>query len=141
VPGQDSGIKAYGEQRAAAVADFDRDGRVDLAVTQNGAATKLFRNVTGKPGLRVRLIGPSGNPHGIGAQIRLLFGQVAEPVREIHGGSGYWSQDSAIQIFAVRESLPKIWIRWPGGRALTTQVPAGLKEIAVDSSGKIVAGQ
>ena len=123
------------------MADFDRDGRVDLAVTQNGAATKLFRNVTGKPGLRVRLIGPSGNPQGIGAQIRLLFGQIAEPVREIHGGSGYWSQDSAIQIFAVRESLPKIWIRWPGGRALTTQVPAGLKEIAVDSSGKIVAGQ
>jgi hypothetical protein len=141
VPGQDSGIKVYGEQRGAAVADFDRDGRVDLAVTQNGGATKLFRNVTGKPGLRVRLIGPSGNPQGIGAQIRLLFGQVAEPVREIHGGSGYWSQDSAIQVFAVRESLPKIWIRWPGGRALTTQVPAGLREIAIDSSGKIVPGQ
>jgi hypothetical protein len=141
VPGQDSGIKVYGEQRGAAVADFDRDGRVDLAVSQNRAATKLFRNVAGKPGLRVRLIGPSGNPQGIGAQIRLLFGQVAGPVREIHGGSGYWSQDSAIQIFAVRESLPKIWIRWPGGRALTTQVPAGLKEVAIDSSGKIVPGQ
>src|SRR5438105_4889616 len=41
IPGQESGIKVYGEQRGAAVADFDGDGRVDLAVTQNGAATSL----------------------------------------------------------------------------------------------------
>src|SRR6185436_19958648 len=73
VPAQESGIKVYGEQRGAAVSDFDHDGRVDLAVTQNGAATKLFRNTSARPGIRVRLAGPSGNPAGVGAILRLKF--------------------------------------------------------------------
>ena len=60
VPGQKSGILVYGEQRGAALCDFDGDGRVDLAVSQNGAETKLYQNVLGKPGLRVRLNGPAG---------------------------------------------------------------------------------
>ena len=46
-PGE-SGIRVYGEQRGAAVTDFNRDGRVDLVVTQNGRETKLFRNVGAK---------------------------------------------------------------------------------------------
>ncbi len=44
VPGQESGIAIYGEQRGCAAADFDGDGWPDLAVAQNGAATKLYRN-------------------------------------------------------------------------------------------------
>ena len=96
VPGQESGVKVYGEQRGAALADYDGDGRVDLVVTQNGADTKLFHNVSARPGLRVKLKGPPGNPQGIGAQIRLVFGRRSGTVREIHAGSGYWSQDSAV---------------------------------------------
>ena len=61
MPATESGIEVYGEQRGAAVADFDADGRVDLVVAQNGAATKLFHNTGAKPGLRVRLTGPAGN--------------------------------------------------------------------------------
>jgi hypothetical protein len=45
----ESGVRAHGEQRGCAVADFDHDGRIDLAVTQNGAATKLFRNKSARP--------------------------------------------------------------------------------------------
>jgi hypothetical protein len=41
---KDSGVRVHGEQRGCAIADFDRDGRIDLVVTQNGGATKLFRN-------------------------------------------------------------------------------------------------
>ena len=39
IDGAQSGIKVYGEQRGSAAGDYDGDGRVDLAVTQNGAAT------------------------------------------------------------------------------------------------------
>ena len=60
VPGQESGIKVYGEQRGAALCDYDHDGRMDLVVTQNGDQTRLFHNVGAKPGLRVRLVGPAG---------------------------------------------------------------------------------
>jgi hypothetical protein len=44
VPGQESGLLIYGEQRACAAADFDNDGAVDLVVTPNSGPTRLFRN-------------------------------------------------------------------------------------------------
>jgi len=137
VPGQESGIKIYGEQRGAAVADFDHDGRPDLVVTQNGAPTKLFRNVAGKPGLRVRLVGPPANPDAIGAQMRLFFGERAGPVREIHAGSGYWSQDGSVAVLSVPEPPSVLWVRWPGGKITNTRLPEGAKEVSVDQQGKL----
>lgn len=41
VSGTESGVKIYGEQRGAAFSDFNMDGKVDMAVSQNGAETKL----------------------------------------------------------------------------------------------------
>jgi hypothetical protein len=133
VPGQESGIKVYGEQRGAAVADFDQDGRADMAVTQNGAGTKLFRNLAGKPGVRVRLRGPPGNPDGIGAAIRLFFGEKAGPVRELHAGSGYWSQDSAVQVMGAPENPTRIWVRWPGGKTNVVDLSPTIREIEVSN--------
>ena len=135
VPGQDSGIRVYGEQRGAALCDYDGDGRVDLAVSQNGAETKLFRNVGAVPGLRVRLKGPPGNPQGIGAQVRLIFDQRKGPVREIHAGSGYWSQDSAVQVMATPQPPTQIQVRWPGGATSTCNIAPGAREITIDEQG------
>ena len=122
VPGQLSGITIYGEQRGAAVGDFNADGRPDLVVTQNGAATRLYRNRHAQPGLRVRLQGPPNNPNAIGAVIRLQFGQRLGPAREIHSGSGYWSLDSAVQIMARPEPTSSVWVRWPGGTERSSTV-------------------
>ena len=44
VPGQVSGLRVYGEQRSVAAADYDKDGWMDLVITQNGAEVKLYRN-------------------------------------------------------------------------------------------------
>jgi hypothetical protein len=110
---------------------------VDLAVSQNGAETKLYQNVLGKPGLRVRLAGPPGNPDGVGATLRLVFGGRLGAAREIHGGSGYWSQDSVVQVLGGLETPTQIWVRWPGGKTTTSPIPAGAKEITVDTSGKV----
>jgi hypothetical protein len=137
VPGQKSGILVYGEQRGAALCDFDGDGRVDLVVSQNGAETKLYQNVLGKPGLRVRLAGPPGNPDGVGATLRLVFGGRMGAAREIHGGSGYWSQDSVVQVMGCPETPSQIWIRWPGGKRTTGDIPVGAREIMVDTEGKV----
>src|SRR4029079_15075308 len=98
ISGDESGIKIYGEQRGAAVCDFDADGRADLVVTQNSAESRLLRNTKGKPGLRIRLLGPAENPLAIGPIIRFKNGERLGPAREIHAGSGYWSQDSAVQV-------------------------------------------
>ena len=137
VTGQHSGLMIYGGQRGSAAGDFNEDGRVDLAVAQNGAETKLYKNAAAKPGLRVRLSGPPGNPDGIGAMLRLMFGERSGPAREIHGGSGYWSQDSAIQILGGAEVPTQIWVRWPGGKTATSPIPNGAKEITVATDGRV----
>jgi hypothetical protein len=137
VPGQESGVMVYGEQRAAAVADFDGDGRVDLVVTQNAAETRLFRNVRAKPGLRVRLKGPPGNPFGYGAQIRLKHEGHLGPVREVHGGGGYWSQDSPVQVLTGGGGPLQVWLRWPGGKIFTADLPNGATEIQIAVDGQV----
>jgi hypothetical protein len=137
VPGQESGIKVYGEQRGAALCDYDEDGRIDLVVTQNGAETKLFHNVRAKRGLRIRLNGPPGNPNGMGAQLRLKFGERLGPVRQIVAGGGYWSQDSAVQVMAIPEAPTQIWVRWPGGEVTRSPLPQGAQEIHVRPDGTI----
>lgn len=139
MPGHQSGVKIYGEQRGSAVCDYDRDGRVDLAVGQNGAATKLYRNVGARPGLRVTVRGEDGNPDGIGASIRLAFGENLGSKREIHAGSGYWSQDSACQVLGLPEKPTAILIQWPGGRQTRTELAnSETREVTIDSSGKVL---
>ena len=127
--GRQSGIAIYGEQRGSALADFDEDGRVDLVVSQNNGATRLFRNAGAKPGLRIRLAGGADNPDGIGAVIRLKYGEQFGPAREIHAGGGYWSQDSAVQVMAAPQPPTQLWVRWPGGRVTTSDIPAGAREV------------
>ena len=130
-PGQRSGLEMYGEQRGAAYADFDGDGRLDLAVSQNGASTRLFRNVGAVPGLRVHLVGPAGNPTAVGAQVRLRYGERSGPLREVQAGSGYWSQNGAVQILGEERgsTVTGLWIRWPGGREQVVAVAPGQAEV------------
>ena len=137
VPGQQSGLLIYGEQRGAAAADFDRDGRVDLVVTQNGAETKLYRNATAKPGLRVRLSGVAGNRDAVGAVLRLEQGGALGPAYEIHAGSGYWSHDSVVQVMAWRAGPGRLFVHWPGRGATTNAIPPGAREVLVEAGGKL----
>ena len=141
VPAARSGIRVYGEQRGAAIGDYDEDGRTDLVVTQNGAETKLFHNLGAAPGLRVKLKGTATNPSAIGAVLRLQFKNHQGPARELHAGSGYWSQDSLTQVMATPDKPEALWVRWPGGRVTTTPIPANAKEITVNIEGKIAASK
>ena len=137
VPGHRSGIQVYGEGRGAALADYDRDGRVDLVVTQNGSQTKLYRNRSGKPGLRVRLKGTRSNPLGIGSILRLKFGNNFGPARQVASSSGYWSQNSSTQVLATPAIPTEIQIRWPGGKTTVSKVPDGARGILIDQAGAI----
>ena len=112
-----TGIKVMGEQRGAALADFNHDGRVDLAISQNNAATKLYENRKAKRGLSVALKGPRENPDGVGAQIRVLYpGERRGPCRSVQAGSGYWSQDGTVQVLGLETTPVGVWVRWPNGK-------------------------
>lgn len=130
--GLQSGIRIYGEQRGSACGDYDLDGRPDLVVTQNCGETKLYRNTTPRSGMRIRLRGPRGNPHGIGA---VLTVRSQEPllagVREIHSGSGYASQSAPLVCVPFATGSLTCDVRWPGG-ALSHHVLSprpGVREI------------
>ena len=128
VPGQESGVTIYGEQRGAAVADFNHDGRVDLVVGQNRGATKLYSNARAKPGLRVILAGDNS----VGAQIRIRYkdGRLG-PARAIQAGSGYWSQDSSTHILGLASAPESLWIRWAGGKEQIVPIQNNSLELRV----------
>ncbi|MEW6155798.1 MAG: FG-GAP-like repeat-containing protein [Verrucomicrobiota bacterium] len=133
----ESGIRIDGEQRGSAASDFNQDGRVDIAVAQNAGATRLYENQQARPGLRVRLAGPPGNPSGVGAVLRLDFGDRLGSAREVQFGSGYWSQNSAVQVLATPRPPVRLHIKWPGGKMTSTPIPSSAREIALDPAGKL----
>ncbi len=137
VPGLESGIVIYGEQRGCALADYDGDGRVDLVVSQNNDETRLFHNLRAQVGLRVKLAGPSGNPDGIGAVIRLEFGGRPGPAREVQAGSGFWSQNSPVQVLATPGTPTALQVRWPGGKVTRSDLAAKARSIIVDATGAV----
>jgi hypothetical protein len=126
-----SGIAMSGDGRGAAAADYDADGRVDLAVGQNGGQTMLWHNRAAKPGVRVRVDAGTDNPLGIGVRLRAIAGSSRGPVREIRAGSGYWSMDAATTVIARVSGLDSIWVRWPSGKTTTVSVPASQSELTI----------
>jgi len=114
--GIESGIEVYGDGRGVALADFDLDRRLDVAIGVNGADTRLFHNERGRPGLRVRLIGRAANPQVVGAAVWLVYADGATgPVKEVRSGEGYWSRNEAALTLGLRGTPASLTVRWPGG--------------------------
>jgi hypothetical protein len=139
IGGHESGIRMYGEQRGAAVSDYDGDGRVDLVVAQNAATTRLFHNTTGRPGLRVRLVGSPANFQGVGAVVRAQWGGKLGPALPVLAGSGYWSHSSVTQILTGPERPDAVRVRWPGGREHGYAISSSATEIVLGILGTVVA--
>ncbi len=127
-----SGVTLAGDQRGLAVADFDADGRPDLAVGQNSGPTVVLRNASGSPGLRVRLRAGPGNPWGVGASVRVIYEDGSGPAREVRMGSGFWSVDDPVVVLGLREEPVAVEVRWPGGHVERVDVAEGAREITLE---------
>src|SRR5690606_4449452 len=70
------GLNIPGISNAAAYADLDNDGDLDLIIGQNNDAVRVFRNNTssGKNWLQVKLKSSSANRFALGAKLRLYAG-------------------------------------------------------------------
>ncbi len=115
----ESGILLNGQQRAVAVADFDSDFRMDLAVSQSNSEVKLYRNSNSPPGYAINLVGTDGNVSALGTSYQIIFSDGKfGPLREIHAGHGVLSQSSlSATIHPLKAGdleRCSIRIRWPG---------------------------
>jgi hypothetical protein len=54
----------------------------------------------------------------------------------VHAGSGYWSQDSAVQVLGTPDPPTKLRVRWPGGKIYEADVPPGAHEVKVAMDGE-----
>jgi hypothetical protein len=116
MPHFQSGIKLLGEQRGAACADWNHDGRLDLIVGQNNGKAHLYSNQSAEPGVMVRLKGRDENPWAIGAQIRLIGEEeMRGPWQVIQTGAGYGSQHGMLQVLGSLRGGNRIEVFWPNG--------------------------
>ena len=108
--------------RGAAVADFNGDGKPDIAVTALGTPALLWLNDTGTANhwIDIKLIGTKSNRDGIGARIRLgsqtntqtsAYGYASSSLGPVHFGLG------------TATSVPALEVQWPSGRAQTIHNP------------------
>ncbi|MFN7918472.1 MAG: CRTAC1 family protein [Bryobacteraceae bacterium] len=100
--------------RGAAFADFDGDGRIDIAVSALGEPAELWRNVTVPSGhwVRFRLRGTRSNRDGIGAEIHL-----GKQWNSMTSAVSY-SSSSLIPVhfgLGSEAAVTPVEIRWPSG--------------------------
>lgn len=105
--------------RGLAVADFDRDGDVDVLMTTNNGPAVLFRNdqTSGNRSLRLRLRGTTSNRDAIGASVRVSYQGITQ-TRLVRGGSSYLSQSELPLTIGVgrRDRVDRIVVTWPTGK-------------------------
>lgn len=102
--------------RGAAYADIDRDGDLDVLITNNHGPAVLYRNDGGNKNnyLSVRL---RGRASALGAIVRVTSSS-GQQWRAVHSGSSYCSQSDLALVFGLGQdaTAAKLEIEWPNGK-------------------------
>ena len=121
-----SGFDFSGDGRGLALTDWDRDGNLDIWITNRTAPRVQFlRNNSPTTGRFASMIlignGESTNRDAIGARVELVLKNRSDAsprmARTLRAGEGFLSQGSKSLHFGLgeRDSLERVIVRWPGG--------------------------
>ncbi|HMQ00613.1 MAG TPA: FG-GAP-like repeat-containing protein, partial [Cyclobacteriaceae bacterium] len=102
-----------------ATADFDGDGKPDLAVANSsGVGLKIFKNneADGK-WIQLNLVGKASNKFAIGARVELRLAGDIILMKDVTVGSGYTSQNAYRIHIGLGEAsdIEQMIIHWPSG--------------------------
>jgi len=148
----DAGIDNLLDGRGVGVADFDRDGRLDVVQANARGPSLLYRNVSENTGhwieLRLRGAGAAAgsNRNAIGAQVTVTTaagGRSESYLRAVDGGNGYAGQSSTRLHFGLgaATAVERVVIRWPSGRVETLETKDGRPPLALDAVSVIAEGE
>jgi hypothetical protein len=131
--------------RGAIYGDYDRDGDLDILVTNNGGAPVLYRNETNSGAssranwLCVRTMGARANKDGIGAIVRVESAS-GKQWSQVHSGSSYASQSDLALTFGLgADRTATVDIEWPGGAKQRINNVAANQGIVVEEGKGIVS--
>ncbi len=148
-----AGITYQGEGKGIAALDYDRDGRMDLAITFNNGPSKLYRNAgTNNHWIHLAFdtsANPRIAPDGLNARVEVVAGGVTQ-VRDVDGGVSYLSSgEIAVNVGLGSSTLvDQIRVHWPRGYlTVLSHVPADLRLVIsapsladLDANGFVGAG-
>ena len=100
-----------------ATVDLDRDGDLDLIVTNLEEPPYLYENkVAQGSSIQIRLKGKKSNKFGLGARVEIQVGPNSQ-AREIHTSGGFLSTDEPIAHFGIGKATKadRVKILWPSG--------------------------
>ena len=131
--------------RGAIYADFDHDGDLDVLLTNNGGAARLFRNDGGNKNhwISIRTSGTKSNRDGIGAVVRIESAQ-GKQWNMVRSGSSYASQSDLAVTFGLGADavVSNIQVEWPSGtRQKFNNVPANQLIVIDEAKGLIPAAK
>jgi hypothetical protein len=118
---------------SVATADYDRDGRVDLLITNGykGAQGRieLIRNQTASGHwIAVQLVGGRRNPFALGARVHVRTDRLSY-WREVTDGASFRSQSEVnpVHLGIGRARVARVMVRWPGGAESCLRASAGAR--------------
>ncbi len=113
------GLDCVEDGRSFALADFDHDGRLEVALkNRNAPQLRLLKNVADSlpPSISFRLRGTKSNRDSIGAAVT-VESSTGRQTRMLQAGSGFLSQHSKDVFFGLGDAVGPVhaMIRWPSG--------------------------
>ncbi len=123
--------------RSSAVADYDNDGDLDVAVSNSGGPLQLLRNDGGKGHWAgVQLVGRKSNRQGIGARLVAQTPAGRKRTRLVVAGNSYLSSSDPRVVIGLGDenAIARLTIFWPSGTVQTVESLAAGKYYRIEET-------
>ncbi len=130
--------------RGLATADYDNDGDLEIMVSNMNASPDLLRHTRKNPNhsILVKTIGTRSNRDGIGAEVKVVSGNLTQYDTVRSGGSYLSSSDLRLHFgLGSRTAIERLEVRWPGGQTEVIKNPPVDRILTVKEGAGLVSAK